>query len=140
MLFWKVVIYSHQSKLHAVGFVMSHQSLVKKEKVLKPVKNVIKTIEMKTSGDPAFMDYKHSVPYQVSVDFIEKMTGIKFRPAKLVFPFKETRPLELIAEKVDVIKKKAKHMIAKHDQKILELIKKRKKPRSEYAFPNIKLT
>lgn len=139
MHFWKVVVYVHDSKLHAVAFIMSHSSLVRDSGQVH--RNFLSEAFSKIRGlanEPAYMDYRHSNPYQVPVEFIIKLAGIDFNYKGIVFPFKKSRPEELTFEEVDIVKAKKKSDLRESEKKMLE-----RKPdldlRSKYIFSNMTL-
>jgi endonuclease G, mitochondrial len=97
--FWKIVMYKKNSKVYALGFMMSHKTLLGKTKLVRemPTRSL-------TESDPIyFTDYKHSQPYQVMVEQIEELAGIKLQSSKkIIKPYKDPRPLETITREIDV--------------------------------------
>ncbi|MGC3944717.1 MAG: DNA/RNA non-specific endonuclease [Chryseolinea sp.] len=133
VLFWKVVIYSQSNKLYGVAFIMSQKTLVKQSGLVKSnrVMEII-TRAMRNIDEPAFMDYKHNRPYQTRVELIQQLTGIKFKYKDIIFPFKESKPKELIFEEVDIIRPRSNDEI---DRGVVH----KGQARSKYVFKNMKL-
>lgn len=128
-LFWKVIYYKSDSQLHAVGFLMSQQSLLKSTKLFKsvPAEKALLRVE------PAFMNFKHSDPYQVKVEFLETICGLDFScKGKCVYPYRKAKPEQLIYETID-IKPKSRGFIGKGFE-ANALAEKR------FVFKNIKLS
>jgi len=134
VLFWKVIIYSQNNKLYGVGFIMSQKTLVKQSGLVKSnrVMEII-TRAMRNIDQPAFMDYKHNHPYQARVELIQQLTGIKFRYKNITFPFKDSKPKELVFEEVDIIRPRS-FDDAGHGETGIQ------NARSKYVFKNMKLS
>ncbi len=97
-IFWKVVYFMHNKKLYAVGFIMSQETLLKKSKLIKS-KPPARTFAAKLP----FMDYKHSTPYQVKVETLEKLSGLDFScKGKCNYPYQKAKDTELLFKDVDV--------------------------------------
>jgi len=140
MHFWKVVIYLHNRKLHGVGFIMSHSTLVRSSGQVK--RNRVVEMFSRVRGimnEPPYMDYKHSEPYQVQVEFISELTGLDFNYDGIVFPFKKSRREELIYNEVDIVKTKKTKDLSESEKEMTE-----RKPeleiRSKYIFNNMILS
>ena len=99
ILFWKIIIYQKKGKLYALGFLMSHKTLLTSTKLVRE-----KTVRRKVAEDEVyFMDFKHSAPYQVKVEQIEELAVIKLRACKpIIKPYKDDRPLKTITREIDV--------------------------------------
>lgn len=100
--FWKIVVYKKNKKLFALGFMMSHQSLLKKSKLVR-----MQTQRGPVQGEDEvyFMDFKHKDLYQVRVEQIEKLAGIKLTAStQIEKPYRDARPLGLIFRDIDVRK------------------------------------
>jgi endonuclease G len=140
MHFWKVVIFKHNQKLHGVGFIMSHSSLVRSSGQLKPSRLMERFSKvMALFGEIPYVDYNHSNPYQVSVEFISKLTDLDFNYKDIVFPFKESRPQELIFSKVDIVKTKKLTDLHESEKKMIDR-EPDLKIRSNYIFKNMVLS
>lgn len=131
--FWKVVIYSQNNKLYGVGFIMSQKTLVKQSGLVKSNRMMeIMSRAMRNIDAPAFMDYKHNHPYQVRVELIQQLTGIKFNYRDIIFPYQESRPKELVFDEVDIIRTRS---LDERGRGTVEL----PRIRSKYVFRNMKL-
>lgn len=92
--FWKVIVWKKKDKgLHAVGFVMSQEDLLKRD-------NTIKTkARMKAAMPPEDIfeniKFKDGKSYQVQVSLIEKSAKIKFGWKNVKFPYKEKTAREM---------------------------------------------
>lgn len=140
MHFWKVVIFEHNKRLHGVGFIMSHSTLLRSSgQVERSFMMETFSKVMALVGEPPYMDYKHSSPYQVRVEFISKLTGIDFNYDGIIFPFQKSRPEELIYSDVDIVKKKNPKDLHESEKRMVER-KSELKLRSAYIFKNIVLT
>ncbi|WP_421939248.1 DNA/RNA non-specific endonuclease [Pedobacter sp.] len=96
-LFYKVVYYLKDGKdLHRTGFLMSQETLLKKNNIIESDQ-----LEVLEGSKPPFMDFDKAGTYQVTVAAIEQLTGLKFSPAREVFS--DQRPIELIEKQVDVL-------------------------------------
>tara|TARA_R110002020_G_scaffold383230_5_gene593891 strand:+ start:3820 stop:4749 length:930 start_codon:yes stop_codon:yes gene_type:complete len=94
-LFWKVIYYLNNKKLHRTGFLTSQKNILEKRRIVKP------TVRGDTEDDSdLFMTFKDAETYQVRVDFIQKISGLTFHEANENF-LKET-PEELIISGVNV--------------------------------------
>jgi endonuclease G, mitochondrial len=99
--FWKVVYYTNDGKsLSKVGFMMGQENLLNERKIVKPLR-MFKAFEMLPEKD-YFMDFEDAATYQVNLSTIEKLSGIKFPPAKE--PYKDKRPIKLILKDIEVTK------------------------------------
>lgn len=100
--FWKVVVYQNKkSQLSAVAFLMSqravllrHNFVVEKKEKVRPEKRVAKV--------DFFSDFKKGEPYQVTVDFVERMTGLRFGLQDLHHPYTSEEPTEVIFKRVEI--------------------------------------
>jgi endonuclease G, mitochondrial len=102
MLFWKIVMYGKSGKLYALGFMMSHQELMEKSGLIKPVP-VMRAEVTATEDKIYFNDYKHSEPYQVKVEQIEELAGITLMADQpIIKPFQKDVPIEVLVKDVNV--------------------------------------
>ncbi|QQS36956.1 MAG: DNA/RNA non-specific endonuclease [Ignavibacteriales bacterium] len=98
--FWKVIVWDKKGKgLHAVGFVMSQKQLLVDDGIVKKPKSVPKTV-LKKRDVFENIEFKDRKSYQVSVSFIEKITGIKFNWKNVKFPFTDTRAIEIKSSRI----------------------------------------
>ncbi|WP_194767491.1 DNA/RNA non-specific endonuclease [Tamlana sp. I1] len=100
-LFWKVIYYQNNDKLHRTAFLTSQKKLLEKRRIVKPVVRSDEQLE-----SDLFMTFKDAETYQVRVDFIEKLSGLKFHEA--AENFVEETPEELIVSGVNVRSDKTK--------------------------------
>lgn len=100
VLFWKLVVYPGRSgKMQRVGFLMSQSSLLFENGIVSaPQKELIRKVDAKERE--LFMDFDFAATYQVSIDTLEKLTGMKMPIAEE--PYQDERPTELILREVDV--------------------------------------
>lgn len=99
--FWKVIYYKTVNGLQAVGFMMSHRNLLLEDETITFRKGDVSDRGEEETED-AFMMFPRATTYQVSIDFIEKMTGIKFFNQEVCFPFQQQGSRELILKRIEV--------------------------------------
>ncbi len=92
-LFWKVIYYLKNERLHRTAFLTNQEGLLRKRKIVKP------RMRGELPSD-IFMNFKDAETYQVQVNYIEKISGLTFEKAEEVFV--EDTPEELIVSEVDV--------------------------------------
>jgi len=88
-LFWKVIVWKKMDgKLYAVGFMMSQSGWIKDKVILAP------KVRKARLDDEYFQNlkFKDHKTYQVPVETIEKVTGIKFNWKGVNFPYKQKQP------------------------------------------------
>ncbi len=93
-LFYKIVYYLRNNKLHRTGFLTSQKGLLERRRIVKSA------MRSETISTDVFLDFKDAETYQVRVDFIEKIGGLIF--AKALEVFIEDTPEELIISSVNV--------------------------------------
>jgi endonuclease G len=92
--FWKIVYFQKEdNQLYRVGFLMSHSSLLKST-------GIIYDLEMGSTAEDLFLNFKKAGTYQVNIDLIEQVTNLRFAPA--IDSYQDNRPLELIFEEIDI--------------------------------------
>lgn len=92
--FWKIVYFQKEDgQLYRVGFLMSHFSLLKST-------GIISDLEMGSTDEDLFLNFKKAGTYQVNIDLIEQVTNLQFAPA--IDSYQDNRPLELIFEEIDI--------------------------------------
>ena len=114
--FWKVIVYPNkQNLLSAVGFLMSQRNLLLKHGfVMEQKKDIRKALRVEKDF---FADFKSGEPYQVSIPFLEQITGFSFGVKALHQPYTKTEPTELIYQRVEVpFKKSAFRLTSFKDQ------------------------
>jgi hypothetical protein len=98
--FWKVIYYKGARGLQAVGFMMSHLSLLLQAETI--TYHVREITERGESPEDVFMMFPKATTYQVSVGFIENITGLKFYSHGVVFPYKRNDSREVIYKRIDM--------------------------------------
>ena len=78
LLFYKIIVFPTAKGLYTTGFVMSHEQKMIELGMFVPV--IIKTGLRSVAKPPeaAFRDFKYKEVFQVNIDFIEGLTGLKF--------------------------------------------------------------
>ncbi|WP_046744310.1 DNA/RNA non-specific endonuclease [Kordia zhangzhouensis] len=94
-LFWKVVYYVVNDKLHRAGFLTSQLRQMKKKRIVKPV-----TRSTGVQLNTHFNKFKDAETYQVQVSFIEKMSGLSFEKANELY--QKSSPEQIILSRVNV--------------------------------------
>jgi endonuclease G len=98
--FWKVIYYKGSRGLQAVGFMMSHLSLLMQAETI--TYNVREITERGETPEDVFMMFPKATTYQVSIDFIENITGLKFFKRGVIMPYKLSDSREVIYKRIDV--------------------------------------
>lgn len=94
VIFWKVIVYPKEDgKLYRVGFIMSQKQLLLGNAIAVASRGPLE-------ADPLFMGYDKAETYQVTVPFIEEITGIKMPKAKDIY--QDERATDLIYTEVEV--------------------------------------
>jgi endonuclease G, mitochondrial len=104
-MFWKVIVFRNKKdKLSAVAFMMSQLTILRKYNfvVAKAEETLAAKSAKQVDTKEFFADYASAEPYQVRVDFVEKLTGLKFGLGKLNQPFKKKEPTEIIYKRIEV--------------------------------------
>ena len=100
VLFWKVVYYTNDGKtLNKVGFLMGQEELLDKKGIVRKL-TTGKTFEIHAVPTEHFLDFEDAETYQVSLNTIEKLSGLKFSKANE--PNKDPRPIKLILQQVEM--------------------------------------
>lgn len=94
-LFWKVVYYVVDEKLYRAGFLTSQLRQMQKKRIVKPVSR-----GEGVRRNSHFNRFKDAETYQVTVSFIEKMSGLSFQEAEEMF--QKERPEQIILSRVNV--------------------------------------
>ncbi len=111
LLFWKIIVYRNKKKkLSAVAFMMSQNSILRKYNfvtdsfeeggniVAARGGEVVETIE-----EPEYFDgFTSGEPYQVSINFIEQLTGFNFSLGHYNKPYTKQEPKEIIFKRIEV--------------------------------------
>ncbi len=97
-LFWKVVFFRNaDGPLCKVAFLMGQEKLLEERKIVHP--------RIPRRGDPTeqeqfFQDFEQGDTFQVNVDLVENLTGLRFARARE--PYADDRPAKLVLEEVEV--------------------------------------
>lgn len=103
-VFWKVVYYPNNRGLNAVGFMMSHtQLLLQDGTVVFDKKAVRESLTGKAATDDnLFMDYKYDAVYQVRVELIQEITGLKFMLKNVHLPYQLKEKKSILYKRIEV--------------------------------------
>ena len=112
-LFWKVVVWTKSNgKAFAVGFLQSQEKFLIEGGIIK--KQLVANIRSlkKTTDEDIFehLAFKDGKTYQVKIEQIEKLTGLKFNWDGVVRPFKAAAPKALTGTTIKNAKVKARTM------------------------------
>ncbi|HEV8271845.1 MAG TPA: DNA/RNA non-specific endonuclease [Chitinophagaceae bacterium] len=91
-LFWKIVVWTKSNgKAYAVGFLMSQEKFLIEGGIIKKplVINKKKLGKLKDEDIFEHLEFKDGKTYQVKIEKIEKLTGLKFDWQGVVRPFKK---------------------------------------------------
>ena len=91
-LFWKIVVWiKSNGKAHAVGFLMSQEKFLIKAGIIKKqmIANAKKLSKIKDEDIFEHLPFKDGKTYQVKIEEIEKLSGLKFDWPGVVRPFKK---------------------------------------------------
>lgn len=104
--FWKVIVYRNKKGLpSAVAFLMSQKDVLKRYNFIVEEKKNIRLAKKADSAD-FFSNFRGGEPYQVRIDFIEKITGLKFGLQNLHHPYTKEEATEIIFKRVEIPAKK----------------------------------
>ncbi len=93
-LFWKVVVWTKSNgKAYAVGFIMSQEKFLIDDGIIKKLLVINKKKLGKIADEDIFehLTFKDGKTYQVKIDEIEKLTGLKFDWPEVIRPFKKSK-------------------------------------------------
>lgn len=110
-LFWKVVVWTKSNgKAHAVGFLMSQEKFLIDAGIIKKQLVVSKKKLGKLKDEDIFehLEFKDGKTYQVKLEEIEKLTGLKFDWPNVVRPFKKKEPVPISGTSIPPSAKKKK--------------------------------
>jgi endonuclease G len=107
-LFWKIVVWTKSNgKAFAVGFLMSQEKFLIKAGIIKKqlIANAKKLNKIKDEDIFEHLPFKDGKTYQVKIEEIEKLTGLKFDWPGVVRPFKKP-PVPIGGSSIPPSKKK----------------------------------
>lgn len=91
-LFWKIVIWTKSdAKAYAVGFLMSQEKFLLKAGIIKKQMVINAKMLRKIKDEDIFehLQFKDGKTYQVQIEEIEKLSGLKFNWPGVIRPFKK---------------------------------------------------
>ena len=103
--FFKVVVYRNKAdKLTTVAFIMSQENILRKYNFVVDQKQDIRgfTVTKEKAAVDFFEDFTTGEPYQVRIDFVEQVTGLKFNLDKVLQPYTKQESTEIIYKRVEV--------------------------------------
>lgn len=107
-LFWKVVVWKKSNgKTYAVGFLQSQEKFLLEAGIIK--KQIIMTTRRikKMTDEDIFehLKFKDGKTYQVKIEELEKLTGLKFDWSNVIRPYKKVTPTAITGRAVPKKKK-----------------------------------
>jgi endonuclease G len=103
-VFWKVIYYPNNRGLNAVGFMMSHTQLLLQDGTVSFRKKAVREslTGTGTSTGNLFMDFKYDSVYQVKVEFIQAVTGLKFMLKNVHLPYQLDEKKSVLYKRIEV--------------------------------------
>ncbi len=103
-VFWKVIYYPNNRGLNAVGFMMSHTQLLLQDGTVTFKKSAVREslTGKKVATGNLFMDYKYDAVYQVRVEFIQEITGLKFMLKNVHLPYQLKEKKSVLYKRIDI--------------------------------------
>lgn len=106
-MFWKVIVYRNKKKkLSAVAFMMSQNSILRKYNFVTDTLeggNIAAGTQEEVAPElDYFENFTSGEPYQVSVDFVEELTGFNFALGRYNKPYTKQEPKEIIFKRIEV--------------------------------------
>jgi len=105
-LFWKIVTWvKADGKVYAVGFVQSQEKFLIEGGIIRKENVVDKGGLLKTADDDIFehLKFRDGKTYQVSIDEIEKLTGLEFDWPGVIKPYTGKEPSAIGVRKPDMM-------------------------------------
>jgi endonuclease G len=101
--FWKVVVYKNKSgRLSAVAFLLSQKAVLLKHGFVVEKKKEIR------AGTDFFLQFAKGEPYQISLAFLQQLTGYRFGLESLHQPYTKEEPAEIVFRRVEIPVKAAR--------------------------------
>ncbi len=100
--FWKVIYFKGENGLTAVGFMMSHQKLLLNDATVFSLARQLSRAEPLKN---LFMDFPKSTTYQVKVELIADITGLKFHLENVHLPYQKEEAKEIVYKRIEVLRK-----------------------------------
>jgi endonuclease G, mitochondrial len=107
-LFWKIVVWTKSNgKAHAVGFLMSQEKFLIKAGIIKKqlIANAKKLKKLTDEDIFEHLPFKDGKTYQVKIEEIENLSGLKFDWKGVVYPFKKP-PVPISGTTIPISEKK----------------------------------
>lgn len=118
-LFWKVVVWKKgDTKLYAVGFIQSQESFLIEDAIIRKPLTVNSKLLCKMTDDDFFehIKFKDGNTYQVRLEEIEQLSGLKFDWKQVIRPFYQ-KPKAIRGIKRTIAKNTLPVKILKQDPK-----------------------
>jgi endonuclease G len=96
--FWKVIYYTWSDRLHAVGFMMSHEELLLQAGIITFEEKMVRP---RTPPD-IMMLFPKATAYQVKVSLISEFTGLYFQTSGVEFPYTSENSKEIVYKRIEV--------------------------------------
>ena len=98
-LFWKVVYFTNDGKtLSRVAFLMGQKKLLLEREIARP--KPTEGLEGLLPQPRFFLNFEDAATYQVNVDMVEHLSGLKFAPA--LDPYTDARPAKIVLKEVEL--------------------------------------
>jgi endonuclease G, mitochondrial len=102
-MFWKVVVWKKSDgKTYAVGFLQNQEKFLLRDGIIRKQVTVSLSTTRTLRDEDIFehLKFKDGKSYQVKIDEIEKMTGLKFNWKGVARPYKKTTPTAIKGRKI----------------------------------------
>jgi endonuclease G len=104
--FWKVIIFKNRKKKwSAVAFMMSQLGTLRKYNFVtdRIDDELVPSAGAAPEAEPEYFEnFTSGEPYQVSISFVEQLTGLQFSLGKLLQPYKKQEATEIIFKRIEV--------------------------------------
>lgn len=101
-MFWKVVVWTKSNgKTYAVGFMQNQEKFLLRDGIIRKqvVVSLARTRTLRDEDIFEHLQFKDGKSYQVKVEEIEKLTGLKFNWKTVIRPYKKTTPTAISGTK-----------------------------------------
>jgi endonuclease G, mitochondrial len=103
-LFWKIVTWvKEDGKAYAVGFVQSQEKFLIKDRIIKKlfVPDSLRLSQLRDDDIFEHLKFKDGKTYQVRIEEIETLTGLKFDWPDVIKPYQDSNPKLIGIEELD---------------------------------------
>ncbi len=83
LMFWKVVVFKKKDGIYATAFVMSHEKRLREMNLVKDKKKKVIRDVTAPDEEEAFLDFPYKKVFQVNLELVEQLTGLKFAWSKV---------------------------------------------------------